>query len=74
MRRGDQWIDRPDLEPGGLQLSEAVLDDPGTLVAERHVLGGEAVVVGGDHELAVEPLRRLDLGRVEPRPAGRRPC
>ena len=60
---------RPDAEPGGLQLAEAGLDDPHALVAERDVGGRERVVVGGQHELAVEALRRLDLGRVDPGPA-----
>ena len=62
-------VDRADREAGPLQLAKAGLDDPGAFVAERRVLGREAVVVGGDHELAVEPLRGLYLGRIEPGPA-----
>src|SRR4051812_21914221 len=59
---------RPHLQPGLLHAPEAGLDDGAAFVGERHVLGGERFVVGDDHELAVELLRRLDLGCIELRP------
>src|SRR3984885_9168074 len=59
---------RPHLKPGLLHASEAGLDDPRTLVAERDILGGQRVIVADHHELVVELLRRLDLGRIQLRP------
>ena len=52
-----------------LHAAEAGLDDPGPFVSESQILGRQAVVDAGDHELAVERRRGLDLGGIEPGPA-----
>ncbi len=62
-------IHRAQAQPG-LQPPPGLLDALQLLVAERHVLGAEGVVVAVHDELAVEARGRLDLGRVDGRLAG----
>src|SRR3954469_3929023 len=59
----------PHLKPGLLHAPEAGLDDGAASVSKRHIFGGERLVVGDDHPLAVKLLRHLDLGWIELRPA-----
>ena len=49
------------------QLTPGLLHAVQLLVAQRQVLGAERFVVAVHHELAVAPLRRLDLGAVDAR-------
>ena len=60
---------RPHFQPGLFHAPEAGFDDPTAFVTKCDVLGRERVIVGDDHELAVELRRRLDLGGIKPRAA-----
>src|SRR5579871_3103016 len=59
--------DRSHAQPR-LHLAPALLDAQKLLVAEREVLGGERVVVGGDDPLAVVALCLLDGAAVDAEP------
>ena len=57
-------IDRAQLQPA-FEAAPRLLDALQLLVAERHVLATERVVIAMDHELAVEPGGSLDLGLID---------
>jgi hypothetical protein len=61
---------RAHLKPGLFHSPEARFDDTATFISKCDVLGRQRVIIGDDDELAVELLRRLDLGGVEPGATG----
>ena len=62
-------IDGAQAQPA-LERAPRLLDALELLVTERQVLGAQGVVVAVDHELALEALGRLDLGRIDAELAG----
>ena len=57
MRWGHPVEHRADFEAGGFHLLEAAFDDPHAFVAKCDIGDREAIVIGGQHELAVEDAR-----------------
>src|SRR5262249_61155826 len=46
-------VDRADAQPGRLHAAEAGLNDHHGFVPHSHIFGGEGVIVGEEHVLAV---------------------